>query len=261
MTAEATNIFDSHLHIIDPDFPLYENQGFMPEPFTVKDYLSKLNQYNLKGGAIVSGSFQKQDQSYLINALEKLGPTYVGVTQLLSNTLDEEIISLHKSGVRAVRFNLKRGGSEDISKISEFSKRVYDLAGWHIELYVDSSYLDNLYSTLVSLPSISIDHLGLSKVGFKTLLKLAEKGAKVKATGFGRIDFNLETAISELFSANPDCLMFGTDLPSTRAPRPFAETDITKIINTLGEKDAAKVLFRNAKDFYLRKNAIQVAAS
>jgi len=253
MTQELTEIFDSHLHIINPSFRLYENQGFMPEPFTTQDYLAKLSQYNLSGGAIVSGSFQKQDQSYLIDALEKLGPNYVGVTQLLSNTSDEEILSLHKSGVRAVRFNLKRGGSEDISKILEFSNRVYDLAGWHIELYVDSSYLDDLYSTLISLPSISIDHLGLSKVGFKTLLKLAEKGAKVKATGFGRIDFSPETAISELFSANPECLMFGTDLPSTRAPRPFAETDIVTIINTLGEKDAAKVLVGNAKDFYLKK--------
>lgn len=254
MTSEAIKIFDSHLHIINPDFPLYENQGFKPEPFTTRDYLSKLNQYNLTGGAIVSGSFQKQDQTYLIDALEKLGPNFVGVTQLLSNTSDEEILSLHRSGVRAVRFNLKRGGSENTSKLSEFSNRVYDLAGWHIELYVDSSDLDDLYPTLISLPSISIDHLGLSKVGFKTLLKLAEKGAKVKATGFGRIDFSPELAVLELFSANPECLMFGTDLPSTRAPRPFDNADVSKIIETLGEKNAAKVLYTNARKFYLEKN-------
>lgn len=253
MTPDSIKIFDSHLHIINPDFPLYENQGFMPEPFKIQDYLSKLSKYKLSGGAIVTGSFQRQDQSYLIDALEKLGPNYVGVTQLLSNTSDEEILALHKSGVRAVRFNLKRGGSEDISKISEFSNRIYDLAGWHIELYVDSSYLESLFSTLIALPSVSIDHLGLSKIGFKTLLKLAEKGVKVKATGFGRIDFSPESAISDLFSANPDCLMFGTDLPSTRAPRPFAETDIGIIINTLGEEGAAKVLCGNAKKFYLKK--------
>ena len=74
-------LFDSHLHIINPVYPLYENQGFLPGPFTVKDYLSRLESYDLAGGAIVSGSFQKLDQSYLIDALDKLGSGFVGVTQ------------------------------------------------------------------------------------------------------------------------------------------------------------------------------------
>ena len=258
MDINNIEIFDSHLHIIDPEYPLYENQGYLPEPFTVEDYQTLLSQtlqsqYNITGGAVVSGSFQKQDQSYLVNALKQLGPNYVGVTQLLSSTSDDDILSLHQSGVRAVRFNLKRGGSEELSKMTEFSHRIHEIAGWHSELYIDSSHLDSLYSTLIILPSVAIDHLGLSKVGFKTLLKLAEKGVKVKATGFGRIDFDPATAIAELFSANPDCLLFGTDLPSTRAPRPFAETDIGIVIETLGEDDASKVLCENAKDFYLNR--------
>lgn len=254
MTSQSIEIFDSHLHIIDPRFPLYENQGFMPEPFTITDYVSRLSPYNLLGGAIVSGSFQKQNQSYLLDALKKSGPNFVGVTQLLADTADEEILSLNQQGVRAIRFNLKRGGSEDISKISYFANRVYELANWHIELYIDSKQIQELYKTLVSLPAISIDHLGLSKVGLKTLLKLAEKGAKVKASGFGRIDFSPEVAISGLYNANPDCLMFGSDLPSTRAPRPFEDNDITIIINTLDIQGAAKVLFSNAYNFYLKKN-------
>lgn len=264
MDKNTIELFDSHLHIIDPEYPLYENQGYLPEPFTVNDYQTALSQmsltssltseYTLTGGAIVSGSFQKQDQSYLINALKKCGSQYVGVTQMLSTSSDDEILSLHQSGVRAVRFNLKRGGSEDISKMAEFSHRIFELAGWHIELYIDSTHLDDLYSTLVTLPSVVIDHLGLSKVGFKTLIKLAEQGVKVKATGFGRIDFDPATAIAELNKANPESLMFGTDLPSTRAPRAFAENDIGIVIETLGEDAAAKVLSGNAQDFYLNRS-------
>ena len=30
-------IFDAHFHIIDPDFPLIANQGFLPEPFQASD--------------------------------------------------------------------------------------------------------------------------------------------------------------------------------------------------------------------------------
>lgn len=254
MKPDKIKLFDSHFHILDPRFPLFENQGFLPEPFTIDDYLSRLAPYDLVGGAIVSGSFQKQDQTYLIDALGKLGSGYVGVTQLLADTPDETILSLDKAGVKAVRFNLKRGGSEDVSRIKSFASRVYELANWHVELYVDSSSLDDLYSMLVSLPAVSIDHLGLRSNGFSTLCKLVEQGVKVKATGFGRIDFDPASAIADLYRANPDGLMFGTDLPSTRALCPFQDSDISLITDTLGDSDSVKVLFGNAYYFYINKH-------
>ncbi|GAA5442398.1 hypothetical protein Misp06_00572 [Microbulbifer sp. NBRC 101763] len=244
-------IFDSHLHIIAPGFPLYSNQGFTPEPFTTADYLSKLDNYELAGGAVVSGSFQKQDQTYLLDALARLGKNYVGVTQLLSSTDNNTILRLNKAGIRAVRFNLRRGGSEDISKITPFAQRIYEVAGWHVELYIDSQQLDALIQTLLALPKVSIDHLGLRKAGFKSVLQLAEQGVRVKATGFGRLDFQPASAIADLYKANPECLMFGSDLPSTRAPRPFKYGDITLIQDTLGEAASSKVLWKNAKAFYL----------
>ncbi|MEK4536507.1 2-pyrone-4,6-dicarboxylate hydrolase [Peribacillus sp. FSL K6-1552] len=62
-------VFDSHLHIIDTKFPLIENQGFMPDAFTCADYLHSVSNINILGGAVVSGSFQGYDQSYLIDAV------------------------------------------------------------------------------------------------------------------------------------------------------------------------------------------------
>jgi len=44
--------------------------------------------------------------------------------------------------------------------------------------------------------------------------------------------------------------MFGTDLPSTRAPRPYRDDDFTLVLETLGEKKAANVFYENAIDFY-----------
>ena len=40
---------------------------------------------------------------------------------------DEEILVLNKIGVRAVRFNLYRGGSEALDKLESFARRIYDL--------------------------------------------------------------------------------------------------------------------------------------
>lgn len=244
-------IFDTHLHIIDPQFPLIENQGFLPKSFTYKDYLDKVRELNIKGGAVVSGSFQGFDQTYLIDSLQKLGENFVGVTQLPHDTSDEEILRLHGYGVRAIRFNVKRGGSEDLSRLDYFARRVHELVGWHAELYIDSNSLPEIASTLESLPAVSVDHLGLSKEGFHHLLSLVDKGVKVKATGFGRVELDVAQAIRSIYSVNPDALMFGTDLPSTRAKRPYNHSDIELIYNTLDEEQTEKVLYKNAMKWYL----------
>lgn len=255
MNIPEFKVFDAHFHIIDPRFPLVPNQGFLPERYLAWDYLERMEDYRLAGGAVVSGSFQAFDQDYLVDALGRLGAGFVGVTQLPASTSDDEILELDLMGVRAIRFNLKRGGSEDVSHLDAMARRVHELAGWHTELYVDSTGLDDLYPVLSALPAVSIDHLGLSKAGFRDLLRLVENGAKVKASGFGRVDFDVSTALRELFSANPASLMFGTDLPSTRVDRPFADADMRLVIDTLGEGGARRVLFENAAGFYRSGNA------
>ena len=247
-------LFDSHLHIIDERYPLIPNNGYLPKSFTCNDYLSRLFSYNICGGAIVSGSFQAFDQNYLIEALRNLGPSFVGVTQLPSSISDSEILKLNESGVRAVRFNLKRGGSEDVRHLSSMASRVHEIASWHVELYVDSSDLPDLYQALITLPSVSIDHLGLSKTKFKTLVQLAEKGIRVKATGFGRVDFPVIQALKDLYSANPNSLMFGTDLPSTRAPREYNDNDFMLVVEALGPEGAKDVFSNNALNFYKPRN-------
>lgn len=116
--------------------------------------------------------------------------------------------------------------------------------------------MSKLFAILVNLPAVSIDHLGLSKAGLPILLKLAEQGVRIKATGFGRVDFdidsdmNMVTALRDLHSANPTALMFGSDLPSTRAPRPFLHSDIARLIDSVGEAQASAVLHANAALFY-----------
>ena len=250
MRFPQTKIFDAHLHIIDRRFPLVPNQGYLPEEFTCRDYRERLKGYPLAGGAVVSGSFQAFDQTYLREALRELGPSFVGVTQLPATVSDEDLLELAGAGVRAVRFNLKRGGSEEVAHLDRVARRVFELARWHVELYVDARELPNLEETLVSLPAVSIDHLGLSREGFPHLLRLVERGVKVKATGFGRVDFDVRQALTTIHGINPKALMFGTDLPSTRAPKPYRDEDLLLVYEALGEEGAARVLCENALDFY-----------
>ena len=226
------------------------NEGFLPDSFTCHDYLNRTKDLLIVGGAVVSGSFQAFDQDYLLAALKTLGPRFVGVTQLPASVSDDQLQELDDAGVRALRFNLKRGGSEGLEHLEPFAKRVYEIVGWHVELYVDSEFLSSLHDTVLRLPAVTIDHLGLSKAGFPALLKLVEKGVHVKATGFGRVDLDIKEAVKEIVSANPNALIFGTDLPSTRAPRPFSEKDIELICDALGGEVATRVFYSNAIALY-----------
>jgi predicted TIM-barrel fold metal-dependent hydrolase len=243
-------LFDSHLHIIDPRFPLVANQGFVPDPFTVADYRTAVTGLDVRGGAVVSGSFQGFDQRYLVDALQRLGRGFVGVTQLPAVTPDRDILALAELRVRAVRCNLRRGGSVGLAGLDTLARRVHELAGWHVEVYVDGRDLVELEPRLAALPRVSIDHLGLDRDALPALLRLVEGGARVKATGFGRLDFDVTSTLQAIVAVNPDALLFGTDLPSTRAPRPFSPDDLELLRNALDPDQTRRALGENARAWY-----------
>ncbi|MEC3920458.1 amidohydrolase family protein [Nocardia sp. CDC160] len=241
-------MFDAHLHIFDPRFPLSENEGYLPDPYTIADYRKRMSRFDIDGGAVVSGSFQGTDQSYLMAALAALGEGWVGVTMLPVDATDKQIIELNRAGVRAIRFNLKRAGG-DIVGLTMLALRAYELAGWHVELYIDGSMLGSLEPVITKLPKLSIDHMGMSDECLPYLLNLVDRGAKVKASGFGRVSMNVGAALRKIHTVNPEALMFGTDLPGTRAGRPFRDTDLSIIADAVGS-DLHRVLEDNARAFY-----------
>jgi predicted TIM-barrel fold metal-dependent hydrolase len=251
MTAYDGPVFDAHLHIVDPRFPLVANEGYLPAPYLAADYRAAAEPLGVVGGAIVSGSFQAFDQDYLLAALAELGPGYVGVTQIPASTLDHEILALDEAGVRAVRFNVYRGGSESFAAIGGFARRIHALCGWHVELYADLSRLRPAeIDVLAALPQLVVDHLGMSEGGLARLVELARAGAKVKATGFGRVLLDPEDAMERIADANPASLMFGTDLPSTRAKRPFEAADMALVAGVLGPELSRKAFYDNAAALY-----------
>ncbi|MCR9249939.1 MAG: amidohydrolase family protein [bacterium] len=247
-------IFDSHFHIIDPQFPLQPNQGFIPEPYLVNNYKSETSEHDIAGGAVVSGSFQGFDTSSLIEFLKILGNGFYGVANISSELGDDELVKLDQAGVRAVRFNLKRGGSAERDEMVNLSNRLFDKFGWHAELYVSSKELISLSSMLSEIPEYSIDHLGLEKFGLEHLFKCVEQGAKVKATGFGRVDFDPKEVMKTIHSINTTALMFGTDLPSTRARERYSKAHLDLIKDTFDSSDLDRILYRNALGFYTKVN-------
>jgi predicted TIM-barrel fold metal-dependent hydrolase len=203
------------------------------------------------GGALVSGSFQGFDQDYLADALARLGPGFVGVAQIPLDTPLTEVRRLDGLGVRALRFNLHRGMHSDLGAMQALAQRAHAEVGWHCELYLDAATIPDLGPWLAGLPALCIDHLGLTQTGLPHLLRLVDAGAWVKASGFARLDFPPAEALVALCRASPGRVVFGTDIPGTRSPRPFDPEDLGLIAGALADENLYRaVLCLNALTLY-----------
>ena len=252
----ARRLFDSHCHIIDHRFPIVPNQGYTPPNFPLEDYLAQVKPLGVVAGAVVSGSFQANDQTYLMDILPKLGTGWVGVTQIPNDYPDAEIVKLNAIGIRAVRFNVFRGRIDSVDEIAALSKRAHAVAGWHSEIYADAAALKPHVDKLTKLPQFSIDHLGMTEEGLPVLLDLVAAGWKVKATGFGRVKMNVPKVLEAVAKKSPDALVFGTDIPSTRAQRPFLASDIDLIEKVIGPELARKAFWDNPLALYRVKATV-----
>src|SRR5882757_8889328 len=248
--AQQRRLFDSHCHIIDHRFPIVVNQGYTPPNFPLEDYLAQTKPLGVVAGAIVSGSFQANDQTYLMDILPKLGAGWVGVTQIPNDCPDPEITKLDAFGVRAVRFNLFRGRIDSVDDIAALAIRVHSVAGWHSEIYADAAALRPHVDRLSKLPQLCIDHLGMTEAGVPVLLDMVAAGCKVKATGFGRVKLDVPATLEAIAKKSPDALVFGTDIPSTRAARPFQPSDIDLVEKVLGPELAQKTFWDNPIALY-----------
>ena len=214
------------------------------------------NKLGVIAGAVVSGSFQANDQTYLADVLPKLGTGWVGVTQIANDCPDAEIVRLNGIGVRAVRFNVFRGRIDTVDDIVALATRVHSVAGWHSEIYADAAALKPHVAKLSKLPQISIDHLGMTEAGIPTLLELVAAGCKVKASGFGRVKMDVPKALEAVAKQSPNALVFGSDIPSTRAQRAFEPSDIDLVEKVLGGELAKKVYWDNPLALYRVKTTV-----
>jgi predicted TIM-barrel fold metal-dependent hydrolase len=250
VSAASTDVFDSHCHIIDTRYPIIANQGYTPPHFPLDEYQQMIRPLGVTAGAIVSGSFHGNDQTYMRATLPRLGPRWVGVTQVAPDVPDAEIASLAAIGVRALRFNMFRGRIDSVDDLVSLANRAHAAGRWHAEIYADAAALRPHVAKLSKLPQIVIDHLGMTEEGIPVVLDLVDAGARIKATGFGRVSMNVPKALERIAARNPSALIFGTDIPSTRAKRPFEAADMTLIQNVLGASLARKVFWDNPVSLY-----------
>ncbi|MCI0755168.1 amidohydrolase family protein [Teichococcus vastitatis] len=244
-------IIDAHFHIFDPRFPLPGNDGYVPPRFTAQDYRAATAGFDLRGGVVVAASTHGLDPAPLVAAMRDLGPGFVAVVNADPDLSDVALRALADAGVRGLRHNLYRGVAASVRDELALAERGWSVAGLHTQVYADAALLRPFADRLATLgPRLVIDHLGMTEAGLPMVLDLVEAGAKVKATGFGRVSLDVPRALGEIARRSASALMFGTDLPSTRAARPFRSSDVTLLREVLGEELAAAALHGNAAAYY-----------
>jgi len=173
---------DCHVHIYEPErFPLTQQIARA----SWNDYRTVQQRLGLERAVLVQANGYGFDIRCLLDALTQAGDAARGIAVIKPDITDEQLVALHRNGVRGVRFMLvpNARGALDWDALEPLSARVAEL-GWVINLQVDGRLLADYEQRLRALPSaLSIDHtgkflepVGTDHAGFKSLLRLLDTG-------------------------------------------------------------------------------------
>lgn len=269
------------MHVVDPDnFPLDANAQYKPHPHTLADAKAFYSPLGIKNMVFVQPSIYGNDNSCMLEALKKVGPTHgraiVGIdpTTTSLDTLQE----WHSLGVRGARLNFVSVGRElsevELHKELESYVTLLEPLDWVLELFIPMKQLVALERILPSLedPAICIDHFGwptlppydpsrqldpYSLAGFESLTRLLKRNAWVKLSAPYRLSkdsqmSDLGAIGRELIKNHRERVIYATDWPHTRYdnidPVPFIE----KCFDWCGDDERrVEMLFReNAAELW-----------
>ncbi|WBV42183.1 amidohydrolase family protein [Pseudoroseomonas cervicalis] len=247
MSGAPARVLDAHFHVFDPAHALPGDGGYQPPAFDAAQYRAAVAPLGVRAGVLVAASTHGLDPAPLLAALAQLGPGFVAVAAADPAMDDAALRALAAGGVRGVRFILYRGAGMALDAALDLADRAHAVAGLHAQFYADAAQLAPALPRLTRMASrLVIDHLGMTESGLPVVLALAEAGAKVKATGFGRVELDVVPALRRIFAVAPGALLFGTDLPSTRARRPFEVADMALLRDIAGDAP----FWENGASFY-----------
>jgi predicted TIM-barrel fold metal-dependent hydrolase len=236
----AAAVWDCHLHIFDPAFPLAPRRPYTPQPATVADLRRHLARTGVSHAVLVQASPHGEDNAGVLAALETLGPAHRAVIAPAPDLDLPALRRLRDRGVRGLRLNpMGRIETVDAAVVSRLraAARLAADAGVVLGLSASPEALVTLAPELAAFPcEIVLPHLaGLPAPGTApdVLDRLREllvrRGIWVKLSGFDRYG-RLETpavaaAVAFLSEALPSRLVWGSDWPHTPFHRGAAVTD------------------------------------
>ncbi len=265
---------DTHVHIFESHFPLFEGRGYNPPNSTLEDLIHLHTTLGVDRVVFTQPSVYGVDNSAILKGMnvlnEKVANKARGVCAIKMDASEASLQELHDQGIRGVRLNLdnKGGMPLELTEISKLEDKIKGF-GWHLEYLFPGKDIVELESVLsnASVP-VSIGHFayqpataGINADGFKTLLRLVKDGNTwIKISGANRVSetdlppYNDVLPMARaLVEANPDNVMWGTDWPH---PNKYeVNPNDGDLVNWFGEwitDDAmrARIMVDNSEAFY-----------
>jgi predicted TIM-barrel fold metal-dependent hydrolase len=230
---------DTHAHVFGPSdrFPYAADRSYTPPDAPLAKYLAMLDTVGFDRGVLVQGSAHGQDNSAMLDALERTSHRLRGVAVADESVSAAELRRWNQLGIRALRFNhFFRGGQlhyrggvtlETAKKLGPLMKEL----GWHLQLWIDCKDMPETIPILdaIGLP-VLVDHMGRTDAragtgtpGFQALLRYVGEGKGwVKVSGAHRLSTNspgypeARPFHEALVRANPDNIVWGSDWPHPR---------------------------------------------
>ncbi len=221
--------WDTHIHVIDPRFPLVATPVYQPPVATAAEYRAVQARLGLERVLVVQSSTHGTDHACLLDAIAAIGPGARGVGMPDPAVTDAALRRLTSGGICAARFLMTPGGVVPWSDAQRLAGRVSD-AGWVVNLQIDGATLLDRFDAIAALPGpVVIDHIGNfgpippDHPALAALLRLLDTGriwVKLSAPyakgAMGPFPYAAATPLARaLVQHAPGRLTWGSDWPHT----------------------------------------------
>ena len=260
---------DCHAHVIGPadTYPLVADRSYTPPAATLEAYKHLHQVLGIQRAVIVQPSVHGTDNRVTLDAIAGYGTAARGVAVVEETVSDKELAALHDGGVRGLRLNVLFGGGVGLQAMEPLAHRIAAM-GWHIQLLLDASHMEELAPRIRRLPvPVVVDHMGhmdvakgLEHPGFQALLGLVRDGlCWIKLSGNYRISSarpHYEDAIPfarAFIEAAPQHMVWGTDWPHPALYKAMPnDGDLVDALHDYAPTDEAKraILVDNPAQLY-----------
>ncbi len=265
---------DTHVHIFEKEFPLFEGRGYNPPESSLENLRHLHSILGVDRVVFTQPSVYGVDNSAILKGMNELNENSAsrarGVCAIQMDASEEFLAGLDEQGIRGVRLNLDNKGGmplelKDISKLEDKIKTF----GWHVEYLFPGKDIEELAPVLAasSVP-VMIGHFayqpassGIQAAGFQILLDLVKDGNTwVKISGANRVSAtdlppydDVKPMARALVEANSNNIVWGTDWPHPNKYK--VNPNDGDLVDAFGEwiQDTSlieKIMVTNPEKFY-----------
>lgn len=224
---------DCHAHVFAPASRLVPERVYTPPPAPFAGYRRVLATLGIDRAVIVQPSVYGSDNRATLAAVAAGGDAFRAVVVVDQSTSRHALRDMHERGARGARINAMYAGAHSLHDLPGLAHILADL-GWHLQLLMDVSQLDDLANLFRDLPvPVVFDHMGhvpaargTGDPGFQALLRLMAEGrAWAKLSGSYRTTAESHPPYGDvapfaraLVAANPDQCVWASDWPHPHIP-------------------------------------------